>query len=168
MFYSILKTVALATTVTFASNSGALAMPASIPASATMTSQSPDQNPEALIRVGSHSMQNGACFYTRYDYRGDKVCYGMGEFGRLPYAIKNHFRSVRLLGYGRVDLCTRKNLRGKCTTIYESMRRLPRALANTTYSLEIYRADRRGYDDDRYDDDRYGGGGYNDRDRGGY
>ncbi len=170
MFIKTLKTAALAAAVSLASNSIALATPPAGQAAsqAAITIQSPD----ALIRVGSHSMQNGACFYTRYDYRGDKICYAMGEFKRLPYAIKNHFRSIKLLGYGRVDLCSRKNLRGNCTTIYESVRRLPKALANTTYSLEIYKGDGRGYGNngDYGNGGGYGGGGggYDDRDRDGY
>ncbi len=177
MFIKTSKTAALAAAVSLASNSIALATPPAGQATgpAAITIQSPIQGPDALIRVGSHSMQNGACFYTRYDYRGDKICYAMGEFKRLPYAIKNHFRSIKLLGYGRVDLCSRKNLRGNCTTIYESVRRLPKALANTTYSLEIYKGDGRGYSNNggygNYGNGGGyggGGGGYDDRDRDGY
>ena len=179
MFFTTLKTVALAASISLVSASGAITSPTISISNAMPGLQSPEQ----LLRVGSHAMQNGACFYTRYEYKGDKICYAMGELKRLPNAVRNHFRSVKLLGYARVDLCSRKNLRGKCTTIYQSVRRLPKALADTTYSLEIYKSDGRGYGSgggygrDGYDNGGYGGGygggsdkdnGYGERDGSGY
>jgi len=120
----------------------------------------PDIAPQgAVIHVNSHGgEQNYACFYTKYNYRGDKRCYGVGKLNTLPKGMDRYFRSVKIYGYARVKMCSRKHLHGKCSWVNGSVREFPAALAHSTYSLGVYMQD--GYGDNNGGYGGNSGGGY--------
>lgn len=80
-----------------------------------------------------------ACFYTKPDYRGSRMCMGAGSKRFLGNEMNDAISSIQVFRNATVTLCEHPDFGGRCYEFTENIRRLSSSIDNRASSLSVNR-----------------------------